>query len=292
MMMISAADSRKNLKLKILCVLSVRSPKDCGQKMKKGFSIIELLVVMAIVAALVALAIPAINAMQKSFNSTGTEGMISTALATARTLAISRGQYAGVRFQKIYDPAGALKADQYMIFIKEDNTTWVCGFSAVDGYKPIKLPSNIGVVDKIVWPGRHTLIDPLPHCGAPTVVEAWPADLNDIGNLAPDGSNRNITDISTFSIVFSPAGKLVIQKLRCASKGSNDDIFNNPPTGMFFEDDYENYGIGVEMSRREFYIYNRNEFEKLTTGAQRLNYLNGPKTEEYFVNAYTGELIK
>src|SRR4030043_528748 len=68
-----------------------------------GFSLIEMLVVIGIVAILVALSIPAINVMQRSFNSTGAESMISAALATARTLAISKGQYAGVRFQKAYD---------------------------------------------------------------------------------------------------------------------------------------------------------------------------------------------
>ena len=272
-------------------------------KQKAAFSLVELLVVMAIIATLVALAIPAINAMQKSFNSTGTESMISAALATARTLAISNNQYAGVRFQKIYDPAGALKAEQYMTFIIYDSsglTGWVCGFIAVEGYKPIKLPSNIGVIDKIIWPARHTFIDPLPNCGTSTV-EASPAiaDLDDSNplNLAPDGSNRNITDISTFSIVFSPAGKLVSQVMRCGAKGAGDDVFNTianiigVPAGMFAVDDEEAYGIGVEMSRREFYIYNRSEFEKLTTGAQRWNYLNGLKTERYFVNAYTGEII-
>jgi prepilin-type N-terminal cleavage/methylation domain-containing protein len=264
--------------------------------MKKGFSIIELLVVITIIASLVALAIPAINAMQKSFNSTGTEGMISAALSTARTIAISHGQYAGVRFQKAYDPVGALKAEQYMTFIVYDSnelTNWVCGFVAVEGYKPIKLPENIGVIDKVIWRAR----DSNDECNSRTDEDPLAyTDLDDSGtNLDPDKNNRNITDTSTFSIVFSPAGKLVIQKVRCGNKGINDDVFNAiavPLVGMFAEDNHELYGIGVEMSRREFYIYNRSEFEKLTTGAQRMDYLNGPKTERCFVNAYTGELIK
>ena len=270
--------------------------------MKKGFSIIELLVVMAIVAALVALAIPAINAMQKSFNSTGTESMISAALATARTLAISNHQYAGVRFQKIYDSAGALKADQYMIFIifdseKETGSVgWVCGFVAVEGYKPIKLPENVGVIDKI---RRRVHVskdcdDLIPQ--DPLVL----SDLDDSANPDPNGNNINITDTSTFSILFSPAGKLVSHEIRCGKRrNNNDDVFNTknnmdavPPKGMFLQDDFDAYGIGVEISRREFYIYNRSEFEKLTVGSRRWNYLNGPRTERYSVNAYTGEIIK
>jgi hypothetical protein len=242
---------------------------------------------------LVALAIPAINAMQKSFASTGGEGMISTALSTARTLAIREDKCAGVRFQKVYDPADALKADQYMIFIIEGGTTWTCGFSAMEGYKPIKLPENIGVVDKIVWPGRNSG----DACGDPTTNTLLAiTHLDDVpANTALDGSNINITDISTFSIVFSPAGKLVSEQLRC---GKGDDVFNTianiigVPAGRFAEDGEEAYGIGVEMSRREFYIYHRDKFDNLTTGQQRLDYLNGPETKKCYINAYTGELIK
>jgi hypothetical protein len=219
--------------------------------------------------------------MQKSYNSTGAEGMISAALATARTLAISRQQYAGVRFQKTGDPNNALKADQYMIFVISDSNHWVCGFSAVEGYKPMKLPENISVIDKIIWRNRPSGAD----CGN-TCVENQLADT-DLDNIV---INKNITDTSTFSIVFSPAGKLVILELRCARKTSNDDIFNNLPTGMFVEDDYEDSGIGVEMSRREFYLYDKEKFMKLTDKTQRFKYLDSLKA--MYINAYTGEIIK
>jgi prepilin-type N-terminal cleavage/methylation domain-containing protein len=277
--------------------------KKRSQKRRGAFSLIELLVVMTIVAALVALAIPAINAMQKSFNSTGTESMISAALATARTLAISNQQYVGVRFQKAGDPNNASKADQYMIFIiyNSDKTNLTCGFIAVDGYKPMKLPENVRVMDKMVRTSHSSTPRNCDQVSENSLVEA------DLGN------NVNIADISTFSIVFSPAGKLVSHEIRCRNNDgepkpknppyyitlpSDDTIFNgygnvvNDANALFLQDDFDEYGIGVEMSRREFYIYNRNEFEKLTTGGQRWNYLNGPKTERFFVNAYTGELIK
>lgn len=265
--------------------------------LRLAFSLVELLVVIAVIASLVALAIPAINAMQKSYDSTGTVSMISAALSTARSLAISHQQYAGVRFQKVYDKKGPLEANQYMIFIVYDSneeTGWVCGFVAVEGYKPVKLPENIGVIDKIIL---HR--SPGADCDCTLSCVENPltaADLDDSPSTTdPNGNNRNITDISAFSILFSPAGKLVIQKLRC---GGEDDIFNtknnieaNPPVGMFLEDDYENYGIGVENSRREFYIYDRNKFEKMpATGVQRWNYLNG--LEPMYINPYTGEIIK
>ena len=275
-------------------------------KRKAAFSLVEMLVVIGIIAILVGLAIPAIKVMQKSFNSTGAEGMISAALATARTLAISHQQYAGVRFQKAYSEKGPLEANQYMIFIiyDEDKSGLTCGFIAVEGYKPMKLPENVSVIDKMVRADYNPAPNPCNQIHERALEEP---NLNDSvpENLDPNNNNRNITDISVFSIVFSPAGKLVIHEVRCRNRNaanrnddsSNDDIFNtknnvekNPPVGMLIQDDFDEYGIGVETSRREFYLYDRTKFKNLTTSSQRIIYLDSLKP--MYVNPYTGELIE
>ncbi|MGA2915987.1 MAG: prepilin-type N-terminal cleavage/methylation domain-containing protein [Sedimentisphaerales bacterium] len=293
--------------------------------MKRAFSIIELLVVMAVIALLVVIAIPAINAMQKSFDSTGSESMISTALATARTLAIKNNHYTGVRFQKAWykpssDPAvppydNLSKADQYMIFItyNSDKTGLDCGFIAMDGYKPIKLPENICVIDKIV---RNYTVSVTPRtCGNPIVETGLsPSDLDDVtANLDPatepylEHDNIHIRDTSTFSIVFSPSGKLVTLEVRCrnndkqsrpalnAASGSDDKVFNSyydiaTGNGQFLQDDYDDFGVGVENSRTNFVIYDRGKFEKMTTSTQKMDYLTGLKAMN--INPYTGEIIK
>jgi len=262
------------------------------EKKQSGLTIIELLVVVGIIAAMAVISIPAIRAMQNSFDSTGTTSMISAALSTARTLAISRQQYVGVRFQSAGDMNDVLNADQYMIFIiyDKDQTGWVCGFMAVEGYKPMKLPENIGVIDKTVrTPHNATVID----CGG-SYTE------NSLTNF---NTNVDIVDTTTFSIVFSPAGKLVIHEVRCRNKdkatdgSSTDAIFNeksdietDPPTGMFVEDYLtDGDGLGVETSRNQFYIYNRQELRKITDTTQRWNYINS--IESVFINPYTGGII-
>ncbi len=302
---------------------------------KSGFSIIELLVVLAVVALLVTLAIPAMNAMQKSLGSGGAESMISTALATARTLAIKNGHYAGVRFQKAWyrpssDPAvvppydNLSKADQYMIFItfdKNGRTNWDCGFLAVEGYKPIKLPDNIGVFDMMRRRERASRTCNDSQGYNEDQLKATDFD-NVAANLDPttepylEQDNINIRDTSTFSIIFSPAGKLVTMEVRCGNymgasncnrptptnpagfitpSGSNDKVFNSyydiaTGNGQFLQDDYDEFGVGVEHSKTSFVIYEREKFEKMATSADKMKYITGLKTMN--INPYTGEIIK
>jgi prepilin-type N-terminal cleavage/methylation domain-containing protein len=240
--------------------------------LRLAFSLMELLVVIVIIASLVTLAIPAIKMMQKSFDSTGAEGMISAALATARTIAMSHQQYAGVRFQKARDPNNALKANQYMIFIIYEEPGKMGGltdaFRAIEGYKPIKLPENTGVMDM-----EKVKLD---------------ANIDD---------DVKLSYAAAFSIIFSPAGKLVIHAVQTRNKdgkpgtdnGSEDDIFNtqtNVDNGiaMFIQDSKH------EQGRNKFVIYDCEKFSKLDFNKRYTEYLKDLK--ELYVNPYTGEIIK
>jgi len=265
------------------------------KKRKSGLTVVELLVVIGIIAVVVAISLPAFNAMQKSFDSTGAEGMISAALSTARTLAISRQQYVGVRFQTSYDPADVLDEEQYMIFViyDADKTDWVCGFRAIEGYKPMKLPSNIGVIDKLL---RSTREEKTCNDNSPYTEK----DLASFDNVY----NADIVDTTTFSIVFSPAGKLVIHEVRCRNKdkalndSSTDTVFNtknnivaDPPTGMFVEDyKTDGDGLGVERSRKQFYIYDREKLRKITDNSDRWDYIY--YLPALYINPYTGGIIE
>ena len=127
------------------------------------------------------------------------------------------------------------------------------------------------------------------------------------GNLGPDRKNKYITDASSFSIVFSPSGKLIMRDVRVrnrdgiyqpnnglSNKVSMDSIFNSPDNitnygvGMFVQDDYAELGLGAELGRNRFVIYDKTQFDKLNA-AGRFNYLNS--LELNYINPYTGTII-
>ncbi len=260
-------------------------------------------VVIAIIALLTAIGLPAMRALVNSFQTqSGAHAMISAALASARAMAAKEQHYAGVRFQQ--DSAG----NQYMSFIIHDleKTGLSPGFRAIEGIKPIKLPEGTLIMDRRVRTNRGTnwtdAADPLDE----PLTAAHLDDTNPL-TLGADGENVYITDTSTFSILFSPAGKLVVRNVRIRNKNgiyrpdnsvpatlSMDDLFNSPQNianfniGMFAQDDYPELGLGAEPSRSRFVICDRPQFDELNAQG-RLDYLNGLKQVD--INPYTGRII-
>jgi len=269
---------------------------------QSGLSLMEMTVVVSIVALLAVLAMPAVRALISSFETSGgAKCMISAALSTARGIAAKEQHYAGVRFQKAYnpdDPDNLLNASQYMIFIVQDTAIGAYFFRAVDGLQPIKLPESIGVMD--------LKYDPV---------------LAIDGVIDSDVEARNeyvLRDTTTFSIIFSPSGKLVIHEVRVRNKDgigdgsspsapSSDDIFNKIASvvdgiGMFFQDDYDdslangygNLGLGPEPSRNRFIIYETEKFRQAyDKGKAWTDYLSRAAVEGMVhINPYTGTIIE
>ena len=276
---------------------------------RKGVTLIEMTVVVAIAALMVGLTIPAANMLLNSFESeSGAKSIISAAMASARAIAAKEQRYAGIRFQKRYDPNNPdpLNCSQYMIFIVktagQQSNSLDYGFRAVDGIQPIKLPDSIGVMDLVVrtnW--------------GPTYQAAEDTGSRPINDNSWINTPEEVNDTTAFSIVFSPSGKLVIHNVRVrnrdevyrpdnsdssSSKHSIDDIFNSPTNitnyqiGMFVQDDYAYLGYGQESSRSSFVIYDTKKFKQAyNAGNPWDDYLKQIAQKSVYINPYTGTII-
>ncbi|MGD0551648.1 MAG: hypothetical protein ABSB25_03240 [Sedimentisphaerales bacterium] len=259
-----------------------------------GTTLAEMVVVIGIAALMLGLAVPAANMLLNSFESeSGAKSIISSAMASARAIASKEQRYAGIRFQKLGDPSHPEKASQYIIFIIHDTNIMAYGFRAVEGIQPIKLPDSIGVMDMTIVPTRNI---PNP------INPSSQLEINQ-DNLIND--NFELLDTSTFSIIFSPSGKLVIQGVRVRNRNgqtddsSNDDIFNtiyNVETSriaMFYQDDYwiapTNLGLGPEPSRNSFVIYDTKKLKQVDQNLRWTNYLS--QLKRIYINPYTGTII-
>ncbi len=263
---------------------------------QSGRTLAEMTVVIAAIVLLANFGLPAIRTFLDSFESgTGPKPVISAAFASARAIAAREQRYAGIRFQKAYnpdDPLNPLKADQYMVFIVQEEPSKMggltIGFRAVEGLEPIKLPDTLGVMDM-------SLI------GADIDIDE-PFELN---------------NATAFSIIFSPSGKLVIHDVRTRNRDgyvdsaanidiSSDDVFNKKAQvdagiGMFYQDDcfgagwspYPNLGLGPEPSRRSFIIYDRREFKRAyEKGLAYSGYLQRLLPDAIYINPYMGTMIE
>jgi Tfp pilus assembly protein FimT len=250
---------------------------------QSGLTLAEMTVVISIAALMVALTLPAANMLLNSFESeSGAKSIVSAALASARAIAAKEQRYAGIRFQKRYDPnnpdpLNAQHAQQYIIFIIHDfdSIGYANGFRAVDGIQPIKLPDSIGVMD---------------------------SNVTDDAAVNTDGRLR---DNTAFSIIFSPSGKLVIHEVRVwnrdgkvpTSNASKDDIFNTDDNvetkqiAMFHQDYYPDIGFAEESSRNSFYIYETKTLKQVPYNLRWTNYLQRLSQKPVYINPYTGTIV-
>lgn len=230
-----------------------------------GMTLIETTVTVAVVSLLAVLATPSIRAYFDSLGSPAeVKGAISAAFASARAIAAKEQHYAGVRFQQdssgkqymifIVNDPNLVDADAVLHFYKETN-----GFRAAEGFNPIKLPDNIGVMEAV---NQNTDIDD--------------AD--------------KVIDKTTFTVIFSPAGKLVIHFAPVLRAGIYDTIFNDLSANPMFKDDYDVPQFLQESGRNSFIIYDKTEFGKVDAATRCSDYLN--QLDVVYINPYTGTIIQ
>lgn len=282
------------------------------KRKQPGLTLTEMTVVIAVIALLVSLGIPTVRALLSSFESGSTvTSMISTSLSTARAIAAKNQRYAGIRFQKAGQAQNTLDSPQYMIFIIQDMDTLAYGFRAIPGLKPIKLPESIEVIDMTVVTRRNPINPPNS-----TEVRLDDPTLTDQQRDSLIDEERELSDITTFSIIFSPSGKLVIQGIRVRNKDgypdtlantsvSNDDVFNKKAQvdneiGQFYQDDYfgttgsayTDLGFGPEQSRSNLVVVDKKKLiEAFKKRRAWSDYLAKLAANAIYINPYSGTII-
>ncbi len=258
-----------------------------SNKTKTGFTLVELLTVVAVILLLAVIGLPAAKKVLNSFESSlSVRYLISAALANARAIAAREQAYAGLRFQQDLD------GNQYMIFIVNDpdvrpGFAGNLGCRAVTGYKPMKLPQTVGVMDLKIKLDYG-------------ILRPEDLDIEVEGDDAASNEHINqpeeLTDTTTFSILFSPAGKLVLHTLKVGRSNIGADIFNSRTNvengiGMFIVDRNRrsDEGLQIELSRNNFIIYDKRALDAVNEALRWTDYLQ--HLEVIYISPYTGQII-
>ena len=251
----------------------------------RAFTIVELLVVMAIIGIIAAMALPALNSMITGQQASAARNLIRTALAQAQAHAAKSQKYAGIRFQ--FDKEGWRTGQQYLVLIeKAPEGNGAYEYWAIPNARPIALPKGVGVIS-LGYNDDSLLGDYIGH------------------PYNSDNSNPGLADATTFTILFSPSGELVSKLVQAKDRNSSDVVFgdiamvNRPKTAtpgpaLLYGDNansetYYPSWCFREMSARGFYLYQADAMQQTSPDYRFSNYVRS--LEAVLINMYTGSLI-
>jgi prepilin-type N-terminal cleavage/methylation domain-containing protein len=250
---------------------------------RAGFTMVELLTVMAIIAIMALLVLPGFTKMIQSNKDGAARNLIRAALAEAQAHAAKTQKYAGIRFQ--FDRDGWANGRQYLVLIENvGGATFVTAPNA----KPIALPEGIGVISSEV-----------DNFGDPYIDD----------DATSDGPLHTLDGATTFNIVFSPTGQMVLKSVTVNPRTDDDKVFNyetyvNNGNALLYYDGWWRDSVSTgsftlaplwcanEPSTKGLYIFEVNKMQEVAASARWSNYIGTPDVEPVLINMYTGTIIR
>lgn len=267
------------------------SKKANQQRNLAAFTIVELLTVIAIIAIMVSLTVPATSNMVKSHRQAAAKNLIRSAMAQAQAYAVKERKYAGLRFQK--DGAG----QQYILLVENKTITIIDG-SNYDAWNDYLLKDLYTPVDNI-----QPMTLPVGLAVMPTYRDPLEIDYNGDGLL----DYVELAAATTFCVIFDPSGLLATKPAQCGPRipdmatdyatyaSQNDTIFENPANppseGLPLPgDEIKLDPANVKLSQTGVFLYEPKVLEGLPE-AERWDYVFNP-LEPMLINIYTGGFIE
>jgi len=238
-----------------------------------AFTLVELLVVVAIIGIMLGLTMPSFNSMMQSQRAASAKTLIRTALTQAQIYASSQQKYAGLRFQSDAD------GRPYIILIENthDNT-----YAPIPNVRPVALPEGIGLISASI-----DLLAPASR------------------DLYLDTSENDpicLLGATTFTIIFSPTGQLVIKTPVVHPRNDLDQTMNieavvDAGGARFYCDGWykgiapiKGYYCLSEDSTFGLYIYEKEPMLAVDPDARYTEYVS--RLKPVLINTYTGKLIE
>ena len=109
-----------------------------SRRVQTGFTLVEILTVLAIAAVVMGLAVPAVSRMVRGGREAAARNLVRTALTQARAYAAKEQKYAGVRFQQRITSASE-QGRQYLVLIEHVGNN---DYEAVPNAKAKALPKG------------------------------------------------------------------------------------------------------------------------------------------------------